>query len=152
MKPRIVLIAVLSLACINIFTLIQSTQALKQNETLENVIKDNPPRIVYVQAKDGKTPIVGVDFPYPKDGINSVSFSRTTEVIKEVPLIGEKGTTGDSPACLQEQSQCRGENGVDAPVQEIRINSSTGDLENKLSSTRLWNTLLTCSDFRTVCP
>jgi len=133
----------------NVLTFVYSSQAFNNTAGLQDSIKNNPPKIVYVQAKDGYTPIKGKDYFDGATGLNAMSFSITNTIIKEVPLPGIKGDKGDSPACLLEETQCRGANGSG---DRIRINPTTGDLETKLDDARFWSPLLECDEFRLECP
>lgn len=101
--------------------------------------------------------------------------------VSQVKLIaGPKGDTpklgvdyfvndGESPECLKEVNQCRGqdgENGKDSvstkeiiikevqetePYKDIAFNSETGNLESKLSTDTLWEVLIPCDRINT-CP
>ena len=127
----------------SLLTFVNNTQLKSDIATLETGVKDNPSKVIYVQAKDGKTPVKGIDYFDGKNGINSVSFSIETTIIKEVPLIGEKGADGKNGS--------DGLNGKDAPYQSIRINPDTGDLESKTSDQRGWDILVVCSELKVGC-
>jgi len=128
----------------NVFTFFYSSQALSNTTNIKDTIKNNPPKIVYVQAKDGYTPVKGKDYFDGAAGLNAMSFSVVNTVIKEVPLMGERGIDG--------KDGVDGKNGQDAPYQEIRINDETGDLETKLNTTKFWETLIPCSNLQVGCP
>ena len=141
MKGKLATLAIILLTCLNVATLIYANQAVKNTQGLQNSIENNPSKIVYVQAKDGYTPIKGIDYFDGAAGINSVSFSTTNTTVKEVPLIGETGKSG-----------LNGLDGKDAPYQSVRINKDTGDLESKMSDEKFWIVLITCSELKVECP
>lgn len=140
-------LAIILLACIQVLSLIYTTQTVNNTNGITKKLNDNPPKIVYVQAKDGYTPVKGLDYFDGAKGINAVSFSVTNNTIKEVPLAGIAGKDG-----INGNDGLPGKNGADAPTQELRVNPSNGDLESKLTSDSFWTTLVACSDYRTVCP
>jgi len=147
MKNKLSTLAVVLLACFTVLNFSLSSQALNQSKNLERVIKENPDKIVYVQAKDGKTPIKGIDYFDGASGINAMSFSVTNNIVKEVPLIGEKGEPGADGV-----DGVNGIDGINAPTQELRINPETGDLESKYSNWWFWTPLIPCSELKVGCP
>lgn len=144
MKDKLILLSLVVLSCLAVLNFSVTSQSLSKNEELQTIIKENPNKIVYVQAKDGKTPVKGVDYFDGANGLNAVSFSITNNIVKEVPLIGEKGADGVNGK--------DGANGKDGQTQQIRINPDTGDLENKYSDWWVWNILIPCSELKTSCP
>jgi len=140
MKGKLSTLAIVLLALMNILTFVYSTQSYNEVRSIATKPQE-PSKIVYVQAKDGKTPVKGIDYFDGKNGINAVSFSVTTTIVKDIPLLGERGEAGKD-----------GRDGIDAPYQDIRINTETGDLESKLSSDRTWNVLISCSQLQVGCP
>jgi len=149
MKSKYFTLAMILLASMNLLTFFYVTQALNNTTQITNKLNNNPPKIVYVQAKDGYTPVIGKDYFNGTAGINAVSYSFTKETIKEVPLIGQKGDKGDSPACLFEVSQCQG---VDGREQRIQVNSETKDIEARMTGDKFWDTLVSCAEYRLECP
>jgi len=130
-----------------VLSFVYITQAVKNTNGITQKLKDNPPKIVYVQAKDGYTPVKGLDYFDGTAGINAVSYSITNNTVKEVPLVGTAGKDGADGLPGKD-----GINGEDAPVQQIRVNPDNGDMESKMSNQKFWETLVVCSDYRTVCP
>ena len=128
----------------NVLTLSYTTQALNNTNSISNKLNNNPPKIVYVQAKDGYTPVKGVDYFDGAKGLNAMSFNVTNTVVKEVPLIGEKGADGTNGR--------DGVDGRDAPYQEIRVNNQSKNIESKLTSDTFWRTLISCAEYRLECP
>jgi len=152
MKSKYFTLAMILLALMNVLTFVYVTQALNNTTQITNKLNNNPPKIVYVQAKDGYTPIFGKDYFNGAAGINAVSYSITRETVKDVPLLGEKGDKGDSPECLLEEKKCRGDNGIDGRSQELRLNSDTKNIESKFTDAKYWDTLIACSEYRLECP
>ena len=147
MKSKFSTSAIILLAIMNVLTLVYATQAVHNTGDISQKLKDNPPKIVYVQAKDGYTPVKGIDYFDGAQGINAMSYNVTNKIIKEVPLAGTTGNNGNDGLPGKD-----GTDGKDAPIQELRVNSSTGDLESKLTSDSFWTTLVACSDYKTECP
>jgi len=149
MKSKYFTLAMILLAFMNVLTFVYVTQSLNNTNKITDKLNNNPPKIVYVQAKDGYTPVLGKDYFNGTAGINAVSYSITKETVKEVPLLGEKGDKGDSPSCLLEESQCRG---ADGREQRIQVNPDTKNIEAKMSGDKYWETLVSCSEYRLECP
>ncbi len=86
-----------------------------------------------VDGKNGSDGVAGLDGRNGVDGIDS----KSTYIEKTfyTPIPGPQG-----------------EPGKDAPVQEIRINPDTKNLESKSSSDRYWYTLVPCSQLLKSCP
>lgn len=144
MKARFYTLAIILLACIQVLSFVYITQAVNTTNGISKKLNDNPLKIVYVQAKDGYTPVKGLDYFDGAKGINAVSFSVTNNTLKEVPLIGENGKDG-----------LNGKDGVDGQkgaYQEMRVNENTKDIESKYSDAKFWDVFVPCSDYRIVCP
>lgn len=92
-----------------------------------------------IDGKDGARGITGKNGLDGKNGKDSQStylkevFYTPTDVIK-----GEKGDPGVA--------------GKDAPVQEIRINPETKNLETKTTADRYWFIIVSCSEMLKSCP
>ena len=142
MKGGFFTLAIILLAFMNVLTFVYSSQAVAQNNNLERLIKENPDKVVYVQAKDGYTPIKGKDYFDGSAGLNAMSFSITNTTIKEVAIPGPQGLPGVG---------INGVDGKDAPIQEIRINVTTGDLESKLTDASFWRVLVPCNQLQVSC-
>ena len=144
MKNRLLPVVLVVLIILSLGSFTYSLEASRQTAELKTIIAKLPKSPIVYQGKDGYTPKLGIDYFLPengKNGINSISFVTSETVVKEVPLAGIPGIPGVD-----------GVNGIDAPIQEIRINESTGDLESKLSDAAFWKVLLQCNEFREVCP
>lgn len=141
MKERVTLVAVILLAIVSVASLSYSYQATSKIEDLKLSVDNKTNKVVVYQGKDAYTPVKGIDYFDGVNGTNSVSFSIKETVLKEVPVVGPIGPSGSN-----------GKDGLDAPIQEIRVNPDNGDLESKLTNTKFWTTLITCSEYRLECP
>ena len=144
MKTRIIVLAFILLASLNVLTFIYTTQAVNKTSAIQTRLENNPTKIVYVEAKDGYTPIFGKDYKDGAPGINAVSYSVTKQVIQEVAIPGTPGKNG--------VDGIPGKDGIDGSYQEIRVNTDTRDIETKQSTNRFWETLVVCSEYRVECP
>jgi len=149
MKGKLNTLAIVLLATMNVLTFVYVSQTTTQLSNLKRSIDDKTSKVVIYQAKDGYTPVKGIDYFDGSSGINAVSYSRTETVVKEVPLMGNTGDEGKTPPCYYEDTQCRGTN---AATQELRINPYTGDLESKLTDADFWTTLVPCAQLQVGCP
>jgi len=143
MKGGFFTLAIILLAFMNVLTFVYSSQAVAQNNDLQRLIKENPDKVVYVQAKDGYTPIKGKDYFDGAAGLNAMSFSITNTIVKQVAIPGPQGLPGIG---------INGVDGKDAPTQEIRINTISGDLESKLTDAAFWRVLVPCNQLQVSCP
>ena len=141
MKNKLPTLAVVLLAFFTLLNFSFSSQALQQTKNLETLIKENPNKIVYVQAKDGYTPVKGKDYFDGTAGINAMSYVIQTNTIEQLPIIGPIGPAGKD-----------GKDGVDGAFQQTQINPDTKDIETKMSYSRYWETLVHCSEYRLECP
>ena len=141
MKGKITIIAIVLLTVLNLLSLIYSSQSKSEIESLKDSVNNKTNKVVVYQGQDGYTPVKGKDYFDGAAGVNSMSYSISNTVVKEVPLVGERGPAGEN-----------GINGLDAPVQEIRINPDTGDLESKLTGYKFWQTLVSCNQLQVGCP
>lgn len=144
MKNKLTTLAVVLLACMNVLTFVYASQSTAQIEGLKKSVDAKTNKIVVYNGKDGETPVKGVDYFDGANGINAMSYTVNTTVVKEVPLIGRPGSDGKDGK--------DGENGKDAPIQELRVNSFTGDVETKLSSDVFWRVMIPCSELKVGCP
>ena len=148
MKNKLPYTLVAVLVLFNVVSILGNAQSDAQSkQTLQSIqgqLDEIPKEPIVYNGRDGKTPQAGIDYPLPKNGANgtnSISFVTTQTIVKEVPLLGEKGDTGAT-----------GEPGKDAPTQQLRVNTDTKNLENKLSDEKYWKVLLYCTDYRNECP
>jgi len=144
MQSKVLYAFIAVLVLLNIGSFLYSANTLSQTESLSKTVANLPKEPIVYVGKDGKTPQLGIDYQLPKngkDGINSISFSVSQTVVKEVPLIGEKGEQGVA-----------GDKGENALSQEIRVNSETLNIENRLSTDKYWTPLVLCSEYRLECP
>lgn len=143
MKNGITIVVVAILVVANISSLVNTSRSNAEIKQLISQANTIPSKVVYVQAKDGYTPVKGIDYFDGTNGMNSISFVQATTVVKEVPLIGEKGADGEDGA--------DGKDGIDAPFQESRFNTATGNYETKLSTSRFWDIAIPCDKFVAGC-
>jgi len=153
MKNKLITLVVVTLVLLNVGSFISSLDASRKitviDETLASLPKDP---IVYV-GKDGYTPKLGLDYFNGRDGsdgINSVSFSTTEIIVKEVPLIGQSAYD----IWLDQGNSGTQEDFIDSlkVSQDIRVNDETKDIETRLSTQRFWKVMVYCADYRLVCP
>jgi len=141
MKNKLLYALIGVLVLFSLFNTASNIQSSNSLSTIRSTVESIPKEPVVYVGKDGKTPQLGIDYFIPKngkDGVNSISFSTTHTIIKEVPLAGEPGKDG--------------RDGQNAPTQMIQVNKDTLDIETKLSNLRGWNVLVSCADYRKECP
>lgn len=147
------LIAIFTLAVVNIFALGQFASSSNQIKQLKVAVDNKTSKVIVYRGEDGKTPLKNVDY---FDGINAVSYVKTNTVTREKEMPPINGLT---PPCYFETTQCRGaagesikgEPGENAPRQELRINPNTGALESKYEDETFWMVLLPCEKIQLQC-
>jgi len=160
MKNKLTTTLIVVLVLLNVGSFAYSYAGSKQTADLRNSIESLPKEPIIYIGQDGHTPIAGIDYRIPengKDGINSVSFSKTEVVVKEVPLIGEIGKSAydiwlDKGNVGTEDDFIASLKGVDAPYQQLRVNPDNLNIQSKLSNWDVWTTLVKCDDYRLECP
>lgn len=140
MKNRLVTVAVILLACMNVLTFVYATQTKEQMNSVQKTVVENPSKVIVYESEDGYTPVKGIDYFDGADGISSMSYTVNTVTIKEMPVMGPMGPAGAD-----------GKDGKDAVSQEFRINPETGDFETKPSDQRGWTVMITCDRFVSGC-
>ena len=143
MKSKLNTTAIVLLALLNVATLLYVSQTKNELALLSESIDNKTSQVVVYEGKNGYTPVKGKDYFDGAAGINAMSYTVSNTVIKELPIIGPQGPAGNNGV--------DGINGQDAPIQEIRINPETGDLQSKMSNERYWSVLVLCRQLQVGC-
>lgn len=148
-KDRLILVLILLVILAFASTMFVASYKIAQKQMQQSVAAEMEKQISSIKMLNGKTPVKGVDYTDGKDGNDgrngrdgtngangkdSVSTHTETTVIKEQPLVGLEG-----------------QRGADAPMQQIRLNPVTNDLETKLSNTIFWQVLIPCDKLIVTC-
>ena len=160
MKNKLLTIVIVLLAILSLGSFTYSAEANRNISELKEIIAQLPSEPVVYVGKDGKSPVAGIDYRIPengKNGINSISFVTTETIVKEVPLLGQTGSSAYDTWLSQgnvgtEDDFLASLRGADAPYQQIRVNPDNGNIQTKLSSWDAWSTLVKCVDYRLECP
>lgn len=153
MKGKLLTVAVVVLALFSVFNYVSNSREQGEIADLASAVEQKTNKTIVYNAKNGYTPIKGIDYQDGKNGLNAVSYSVTSTVIKEAPLLGvpgkstyelwlDLGNTGSAEDFI-ESLKIR---------QDIRVNPETKDVETKYSDQRVWTVLFPCVAYRLVCP
>lgn len=143
-KSKFIILLLLLVVCLLTVLVSFVTYKVSTIETsMNNLANQNNTMLKVTNGIDGKDGAPGISIKGDtgisgRDGLNSISNNTVIEKIIHVP---EKGKDGNP-----------GKDGVNAPVQEIRINPETKDLESKKNTDRYWITMINCVDLLKVCP
>lgn len=143
-KSKLIVLLLLLVVCLLTVLVSFATYKVATIETAMNNLanqKQMIPKVINgIDGKDGE-PGLSIKGNAGEDGRNGTDSISTSTVIEKIIYVPEKGKEG-SP----------GKDGLNAPVQEIRINPETKNLESKKNTDRYWVTMINCIDLLKVCP